>query len=75
MELQFHALSRCSWSGGGFWDTAETLKWWCKAASQGQKEATAAILHVDGDCADVSKASSQDMPLTTLTPRDTRTAN
>ncbi len=41
----------CCGSGGGFWDTAEAVKWWCKAAVQGQKEAAEAILRVGGECA------------------------
>ena len=33
----------CCGTEGGFWDTAEAVKWWCKAAAQGQKDAEAAI--------------------------------
>ncbi len=40
----------CCGTGGGFWDTAEAVKWWCKAAAQGQKEAQAAVARAGGEC-------------------------
>ena len=47
--------SYCCGTSGGFWDTTEAVKWWCKAAAQGQKEAAAAIARVGGDCAEAPK--------------------
>jgi TPR repeat protein len=55
----------CCGTRGGFWDTAEAVKWWCKAAVQGQKDAAAAILRVGGDCADTSETLPQSRPITT----------
>ena len=43
--------SYCCGDTGGFWDTREAVKWWCRAAAQGQKEAEAAIARNDGKCA------------------------
>ena len=56
--------SYCCGTGGGFWDTAEAVKWWCKAASQGQKDAVAAIQRVGGDCTAPSKTLPQSRPVT-----------
>jgi len=68
-ESQFQlGNSYCCGTGGGFWDTAEAVKWWCKAAVQGQKDAATAISRVGGDCADTSKTPAQSMPMATSAP-------
>lgn len=40
----------CCGRPGGFWDTTEAVKWWCKAAKQGQPEAAAAIVNIHATC-------------------------
>jgi len=42
--------SYCCGAEGSFWDTKEAIKWWCKAAAQGQADATAALARVGGAC-------------------------
>jgi TPR repeat protein len=53
----------CCGTGGGFWDTAEAVKWWCKAALQGQKDAQAAISRVGGACPEPSTPPAQSLPV------------
>jgi TPR repeat protein len=42
--------SYCCGPEGGFWDTKEAVKWWCKAAAQGHPDAAAAVSRVGGNC-------------------------
>jgi TPR repeat protein len=67
--------SYCCGTEGGFWDTAEAVKWWCRAASQGQNDAAAAVLRAGGDCADPSKILQQGVPAMTSTRSDSRAVN
>jgi TPR repeat protein len=40
----------CCGAAGGFWDTAEAVTWWCRAAAQGQADAAAALLRTGRTC-------------------------